>query len=262
MQLFDSHAHYDDSRFEEEYEGGADKAIADANSLGIIGIINAGTCIKNTLSSIALAEKYDFVYATSGYHPCDCQYVDDTEVLDALDKTEQLAAHPKVVAIGEIGLDYHYDDTDKARQKLFFDAQLSIAEKLDLPVVIHDRDAHGDSMDMIKAHPKARGVFHSYSGSAEMARQLVDLGWYISFSGPISYKNSGKLHEVAAIVPEERILIETDSPYLPPVPHRGKLNYSGYMFHTLNALAAARGANPEKIAEVTINNTKRLFGIK
>ncbi len=262
MELFDSHAHYDDGRFADEYPGGADRAIADAHAMGIAGIINAGTSVANTKKSIAIAERFDFVYATAGYHPCDCQYIDESKVAEALDEIKHIAAHPKVVAIGEIGLDYHYDDTDKPRQKLFFDAQLSIAEELGLPVVIHDRDAHGDIMDMVKAHPKARGVFHSYSGSAEMARQLVNLGWYISFSGPVSYKNSGKLHEAAKMVPIDRILVETDSPYLPPVPHRGKLNYSGYMFHTLYALAGARGDDSDTLAEATVANTKRLFGIK
>lgn len=261
MHLIDSHAHYDDARFKEEYPGGADKAIADAHSLGIDAIINCGTRIDTSLASLALADKYDFIYAAVGFHPEDCQEVADEDEAGMIDKIKSLAAHEKAVAIGEIGLDYHYDGTMKEKQQRFFDTQLSLAEDLHLPVIIHDRDAHGDSMDIVRAHKGVSGVFHSFSGSAEMARQLVDLGWYISFSGPVTYKNTGKLQDAVRIVPIDRILVETDSPYLPPVPHRGKLNYSGYMFHTLNAMAAARSDDPEMLAEATIANTKRLFGI-
>ena len=262
MQLIDSHAHYDDSRFAEEYEGGADKALCDAHELGITAVINCGTRIETSLSSIALADKFEFVYAAVGYHPEDCQSVADEDEERVLDEINALAKHDKVVAIGEIGLDYHYDGTMKEKQHRFFEYQLSMAKRLDLPVIIHDRDAHGDTMEIVRRHKGVRGVFHSFSGSAEMARQLVDIGWYISFSGPITYKNTGKLQEAARIVPTDRILVETDCPYLPPVPYRGKLNYSGYMFNTLNALAAARNEDADALAEATVKNAKELFAIK
>lgn len=261
IKYIDSHAHYDDDRFDNEYIGGRDQAIIDAKSAGVYAIINSGTNKITTKDSIDLSTKYDFFYATAGIHPSDCQYI-EYSMNEALDEISKFFSNPKVVAIGEIGLDYHWDDTKKELQKAYFDAQLSLAEKYKLPVQIHDRDAHGDSMDIVKAHKNVIGVFHSFSGSAEMARQLVNLGWYISFSGPISYKNAGKLHEVAKIVPSDRFLIETDCPYLPPTPHRGEINYSGYLKYTLEALAASREEAPEITAENAFNNTKKLFNIK
>lgn len=261
VPLFDSHAHYDDERFAAEFEGGTDGAILKARESGICGIINVGSGIQTSKNSIALSEKYSFIKAAAGIHPSDAQRVAKGEENAALDEIERLLSHPNAVALGEIGLDYHYDDTDGTCQKNFFDAQLSLAEKCRLPVIIHDRDAHGDVFDMISCHKDVFGVFHSYSGSAEMARQLVNLGWYISFSGPITYKNAVKVREAAAIVPKDRVLVETDSPYLPPVPHRGKLNYSGYLHYTAEALAGVMGVSMDEVSALTVENTCRLFGI-
>jgi len=261
VTLFDSHAHYDDDRFAEEFEGGTDGAILAARELGICGIINVGAGVETSRNSIALSEKYPFIKAAAGIHPHDAQHVEKGKEAEALAEIERLLSHPNAVALGEIGLDYHYDDTDERCQKEFFDAQLSMAEKIGLPVIIHDRDAHGDVFDMISAHKNVTGVFHSYSGSAEMARQLINMGWYISFSGPITYKNAVKVREAAAVCPKDRVLLETDAPYLPPVPHRGELNYSGYLPFTAQALADAMGLSLEEVAARTVENTCRLFGI-
>ena len=168
----------------------------------------------------------------------------------------------KIVAIGEIGLDYHYEGFDKARQAEFFDAQMHLAKKLGMPVIIHDREAHGDCFETVLRHPDVRGVFHSYSGSAEMAAELVRRGWYISFSGVLTFKNASRIKEVAASIPCERILIETDAPYLAPHPHRGKTNHSGLMIYTAQTLAEIKGMSLDEIAELTYNNASELFDIK
>ena len=260
IKLIDSHAHYDDGRFEKEFEGGADAALDISFEAGVEAVINVATNLDNARTTLALAEKYPDVYAAIGIHPSDCQEMDGTanEILSA---TEALLSHPKVVAIGEIGLDYYWEPYDKERQKAFFEGQLEIAKRLDLPVIIHCREAIGDAVEIVRRHEGVRGVFHSFSGSAETARELVSLGWYISFGGPITYKGAKKVREAAAAVPLDRLLIETDCPYLPPVPHRGEINYSAYMLFTLAAMAEAVGCEEEKLAKRLVENTKKLFGI-
>ncbi len=258
--FFDSHAHYFDDRFE-KYEGGAEKAIRNAFDIGVRYILNAGTTPETSRAAILLAESHEGLYAAAGLHPSDSHDVSDESLTSVLDEIRTLCAHEKVVALGEIGLDYYWDDSQKERQKSIFDTQLSMAEELRLPVIIHDREAHGDTMDILRAHPNVRGVLHSFSGSAEMARQLLKNGWYISFSGPITYKNARSLREVAACVPLDRILIETDAPYLPPEPHRGKINFSGYLPFTAKAVADAQGCVLDEIAWQTTNNAKTLFAI-
>lgn len=258
---FDSHAHYDDPRFEQEFEGGTDGALLAAKANGVGTIVNVGANVQSSRASVRLAEKYVFVYAAVGIHPSDAQQVEAGRETKVLDEIFRLLYHEKAVALGEIGLDYHYDDTDKERQKLFFDAQLSLAESAKRPVIIHDRDAHGDVFDLLTCHPNAFGVLHSYSGSAEMAKQLLSKGWYLSFSGPVTYKNAEKVREAARVVPKDRLLIETDAPYLPPVPYRGKINYSGYLPYTAKALADARGESVEEVAGETAENARRLFSI-
>ena len=257
--LFDSHAHYDDDRFVEEFEGGTDGALKKAYSEGVHAIINVGSNLQSSENSVNLSEKYDFVWATVGIHPSDAQRTPDFDA--AMQRIEELAGGSRVVAIGEIGLDYHYDIIDKEVQTKFFEAQLELAEKLSLPVVIHTRDAMGDTLEILSRHPSVRGVMHSFSGSAEVATELTKKGWYISFSGPVTYKNAVKVKEAAAVVPADRILIETDSPYLPPVPHRGELNYSGYMKHTAEAVADIREVPLDEIARITCENACRLFGL-
>lgn len=262
MSLIDTHAHYDDHRFDEEFEGGTHGAIMKAHSEGVDVIFNIGSSLASSERSVLLAEKYDFIYAAIGIHPSDAQEIPSSDIDRVLGRIEDLASHKKVRAIGEIGFDYHWDGTDPERQAYFFDAQMDIARRISLPVVIHTRDAMGDTVDLFARHPDVTGVLHSFSGSAETARQLSAKGWYISFSGPVTYKNASKVKEAAAIVPEDKILIETDSPYLPPVPHRGEINYSGFMKHTCQAVADIRGKSFEEIAQITSANAKRFFAIK
>ena len=262
MPYFDSHAHYNDARFASEYPGGAHQALLDAHSAGVACILNAGTNPKTSALSLALADAYAWIYASAGLHPTDSLEISDEALPAALDALRALTTHPKCRAIGEIGLDYHWDPDGAGRQKRIFDAQLSMAEETGLPVIVHDRDAHGDCFDLVRAHPKVHGVFHSFSGSPEMARQLASLGWYISFSGPITYKNAHKVREAAALVPRELLLIETDSPYLPPTPHRGELNYSGYLPLIAGALAGVLGISTEETAALTCHNAETLFGIR
>lgn len=262
MKLIDSHAHYDDKRFEAEFEGGRSAALKLSFEKGITAIINVATCLENAETTISLARQYENIYAAVGYHPSDCGSLSEEEFIPTLNKIEETAKHKKVVAIGEIGLDYYWEPYDKERQMFFFEYQLEMAKRLDLPVIVHDRDAHGDCLEAVKRHKGVKGVFHSFSGSAEMAEELLKLGWYISFGGPVSYKNANNVKRAASVVPLDRILIETDAPYLPPVPHRGKINYSGYMFHTLDALSEAMGETSETVAKATFENTCRLFGLK
>ena len=261
VRFFDSHAHYDDERFKSEFPGGADGAVVASYEEGVRCIINAGTNPETASVSIQLAEKYPFVYAAAGIHPSDCRHIGPQDEEKAISKIQSMLTHPKVVALGEIGLDYHYDGTDREKQKRFFDIQLSIAEMANLPVVIHDREAHGDVWDILSSHPKAKGVIHCFSGSAEMARQLVSKGWYIAFGGSVTFKNAQKVKEAAATVPDSKLLIETDAPYLAPVPNRGKINYSGYIRHTAETLSNIRGVTLEHIASVTFRNSLELFNI-
>ena len=260
ITLIDSHAHYDDKRFDTEFEGGADAALKKSFEAGVASVINVATNLENAKTTLALAEKYPNVYAALGIHPSDCQEMTG-DADGILAEAEKNLSHPKVVAIGEVGLDYYWEPYDKARQSEFFEGQLEMAKRLDLPVIVHCREAIGDALEIVRRHKGVRGVFHSFSGSAETARELVSLGWYVSFGGPITYKSARKVREAAAAVPHDRLLIETDCPYLPPVPHRGEINCSAYMFFTLAAMAEAVGLDEESLAEKLTENTKRLFGI-
>lgn len=258
MKFFDSHTHYYDKKFIEEYPGGIDGAIADSFAAGLCGFLCAGTNPDTTKASIALAEKYKNAYASAGLHPQDTVLYASAQLPAILSEIEMLLAHPKVVALGEIGLDYHWDP-DHAVQKEVFDAQLSLAESKGIPVIIHDREAHGDTMDILLAHKNVTGVIHSYSGSAEMAKEYVRMGWYLSFSGPLTYKNAEKVRTACKAVPVSRLLIETDCPYLPPVPHRGKINTSALMLYTLETMAECTGLPIETVAVQTMENACRLF---
>ncbi len=259
--LFDSHAHYYDSRFQDEIEGGADALLSELFSKDICGVIHVSENIETSRLCCDYAARFEKMYAAAGVHPCHSNDVSrfekDMAELEALlcDKTK------KIVALGEIGFDYHYPDTNKESQTIYFDAQMKLAAKLKLPVVIHDRDAHGDTLDMIKKHPDVIGVMHSFSGSAETAKELVKLGWYISFSGVITFKNAPKAREAAQTIPLDRILFETDCPYLTPEPFRGKLNHSGLMHYTAEALSAIKGVEYEEFCKAVCDNTCRLFGI-
>ncbi|MBO5439720.1 MAG: TatD family hydrolase [Clostridia bacterium] len=259
MKLFDTHAHCDDERFMNEYEGGTDGVIRDCLNDKIGNIVNIGTNLDNSKRSIELSEKYDEVYATVGIHPTDAELYDDVD--DVICQLEKMLFHPKVVAIGEIGLDYHWQNVPREKQILFFKKQMELAAKHNIPVVIHDREAHGDCFEIIKEFPTVKGIFHCFSGSAEMARELVRLGWYISFAGAITYKNAIQPKEACKAVPDDRLLIETDAPYLTPVPHRGELNRSSYVYFTACEVANQRGTTVDEIAKITYENAKRVFRI-
>ncbi|MBQ8351071.1 MAG: TatD family hydrolase [Clostridia bacterium] len=262
MALFDSHAHYFDARFaSEECPGGVDRLLDTLTAMGDIGgIVNVGTDIPSSHAAIAQAKRYPAMYAAAGIHPSDAQrYPDMASELTKLETLLQHAKENKIVALGEIGLDYHYPETDKKFQAEYLDAQLALAVRYDMPVIIHDREAHGDCFDAICRHPGVFGVFHSYSGSAEMAQDLIRRGFYISFSGTITFKNATKIAAVAASLPHDRVLIETDCPYLAPHPFRGHLNHSGLMTHTAEKLGELWGVGYEAAAELTMQNAKRLF---
>lgn len=261
--IFDSHAHYFDERFEKEAEGGAEQVLREVFASGVGRIVNVSTNMDNAMLCVGQAARYDGMYAAVGIHPEDAQMMGlhpekELERLSAV--LEQKEKH-KVVALGEIGLDYHCERTDKNLQMNFFERQMVLAEKFSLPVIIHDRDAHGDCFDMIRRFPSVHGVFHSYSGSEEMARELVRRGWYISFSGVVTFKNAERVRRVAASVPVERTLVETDCPYLAPHPHRGELNRSDYLPFVIETLAHVHGAESEFIENATYANASVLFNI-
>ncbi|MBQ2773985.1 MAG: TatD family hydrolase [Clostridia bacterium] len=260
-KMFDSHAHYYDDRFTRE-TGGTDALLQSLFATDVCGIINIGTDPENSRLVVREAAKWQGMYATVGIHPGDGQRLADIDT--ALFEIKEMldgAREKKIVALGEIGLDYHYDDTDREKQAYFFEKQLELAEKYGMPVVIHDREAHGDCFDAVCRHPNVTGVFHSYSGSAEMARDLVRRGWYISFSGVVTFNNAPKVREAVAATPLDRILIETDAPYLAPVPHRGKLNHSGLMRYTAEAVAVVKGITTDELVRATCENAKCLFKI-
>ena len=251
---FDTHAHYDDKAFD------ADRMdlLQAVHREGVGLIIDPGCDEESSRAAVSLAEELPFVYAAVGVHPSDCEtYNPQVE-----QELRRLAAHPKVKAIGEIGLDYYWKDNAPAQlQKEVFHAQMTLAEELDLPVIVHDREAHHDCLEAVKAHPGLRGVYHCYSGSLEDAKILVKLGWMLSFTGVITYKNARKSLEVIDWLPMDRIMIETDSPYLTPEPFRGKRNDSGHVHLVAETIARVKGLAAEDVARITLENGKRFFNI-
>lgn len=268
MRIFDTHAHYFDDRFVQETEGGADALLREWMPDPVERVVNVGTNCASSRKAIAQAAHYEGMYVAAGIHPEDCHWIEDADAalteLGILLGSAEERLHNKIVAIGEIGLDYHYENygeipMDKQKQAFFFEAQMRLAEQLDLPVVIHDREAHGDCFETVLRHPTVRGVFHSYSGSADMAKELVRRGWYISFSGTLTFKNAYRVREAALAVPRDRLLIETDAPYLAPHPMRGRLNHSGLLVYSLGTLASLWNCTPEEAAEQTYQNAMSLF---
>ena len=250
--IFDAHAHYDDKWFDED----RDTLLASMPEKGVSYIVNASVDIATAQTAIGYAEQYPFMYACAGIHP---------ENLEGLaeDYTEQLARlweHPKVVAIGEIGLDYHWDIPRDVQHRVF-EEHLRLAKELDAPVVIHDREAHADVMELIRKY-RPKGLMHCYSGSVEMLKEVMKLGLYISLGGTVTFKNARVPVEVAAAVPIDRLLLETDAPYLSPVPFRGKRNDSANIAYTAEKIAAIRGMEPQELADITTENAKRMYGIK
>ena len=250
---FDTHAHYDDRAFD------ADRAalLEAVHAAGVALIVDPGCDRASSRAALALAERYPFVYAAVGIHPEELE--DSTP--EALAEIAELAEHPRCVAVGEIGLDYYWDAEHREEQKLLFRQQIALALELGRPVIVHDREAHGDCLDIVRDYPELRGVFHCFSGSAEMAKELLKRGWYLGFDGPVTYKNARKTLEVLDICPLERILIETDSPYLSPVPNRGKRNDSRNLRYIAAAIAERKGVELEELAALSLENGRRLFGI-
>ena len=252
---FDTHAHYDDRRFDAD----RDAILSAMPEQGVDLILNPGCTLESSRAAAALAERYPHVYAAAGIHPEDCAGADEAEYIPAL---RALCARPKVVAIGEIGLDYHWEDNPpREEQQRVFRAQLELALELDLPVIVHDRDAHGDCLAIVSEYPALRGVFHCFSGSPEMASELLKRGWYLGFDGPITYKNAKKALAVLELTPVDRILLETDSPYLPPVPHRGERNDSRLLPFVARVAAAVKSVTEATLAAAAADNGRRLFGI-
>lgn len=250
--LFDSHTHLDDEKFNPDRAGVIEKI----KNSGVAYLVNIGCDLPSSRASIALAEQYDFIYATVGVHPHDAQTMDE----GTLAELERLAAHPKVVAIGEIGLDYYYDNSPRGVQRYWFARQLELAERLHMPVTIHNRDAHADMLELLK-NSSASGIIHCCSASPEITREFLKLGYYISFAGPLTYKNSKTAVESAKIVPGDRLLIETDAPYLAPDGFRGQRNDSSLVRHVCAKLAQIRGVPFDEMAALTCENARRVYRI-
>ena len=253
--LFDTHAHMDDRAFDADRQA----LLTSLPEAGIGLLMNPGCSLESSRNAVKLAEKYPWMYAAVGSHPDAADEVNDT-VLAEYKKLCKL--HPeKIKAIGEIGLDYHYEDIPRELQKKAFIAQMELARELDLPVIVHEREAHEDGLAIVKAFPEVRGVFHCFSGSAELARQLVDLGWYIGFTGVLTFKNARRAIEAAQAIPLERIVIETDCPYMSPEPFRGRRNDPGKVYRMAEKLAEIRGIPVEDARAITFENGKRLYRI-
>lgn len=255
MPIFDTHAHYDDSRF----DGDRDAVLAALPEAGVELVLDPGCDLPSSRAAAALAERYGHVYAAAGIHPENCAGFQDAD-LAAL---RQLLAQPKVAAIGEIGLDYYWEQNPprELQQRVLRD-QLALAQELDLPVIVHDREAHADSLAIVQEFPAVRGVFHCFSGSVEMARELLKRGWYLGFDGPITYKNARKALEVLQMCPLERMVIETDSPYLTPVPNRGKRNDSSNLKYVIDKIAEVKGVSASEVERATFENGKKLYGME
>ena len=251
--IFDTHAHMNDRAFDCDRE----ELLLRLPQEGIGLMMNPGCNLEDSRQSVALAEQYPYIYAAVGSHPDSADEVNEA----VIEQYRQLCRHEKVKAIGEIGLDYHYEDIPREIQKQAFMMQLELAQELGLPVIVHERDAHEDGMEIIRSFPGVTGVFHCYSGSAEMARQLVDLGWYIGFTGVLTFKNARKAIETAGSIPLERIVLETDCPYMAPEPFRGKRNSPAYLFRMAEKLAEIRNLPVEDIRRITTENGKRLYRI-
>lgn len=252
--FFDTHAHYDDDAFDSD----RDELLASMADSGVELIIDPGCDVRSSRRALELSGQYAGIYCAVGIHPEELK--DFTP--EALDEIRTLAEQPRCVAIGEIGLDYYWDAEHKEAQKELFIRQIELALALNKPIIVHDREAHADCFEIVCRYPALRGVFHCYSGSPEMATELLKRGWYLGFDGPVTYKNARKTPEVAQLCPMDRLLLETDSPYLSPVPLRGKRNDSRNLIYVAQKLAEIKGCTAEEIALASMQNGKRLFGIE
>ncbi len=250
--IFDAHAHYDDARFSDDLP----ELLAALPAKGVVGVISCGVNTETAQFAAHLAATYDYIYAAAGFHPLNLEDVPEnpTEIL------RELLKAPKTVAVGEIGLDYHYEKESRDAQLRLFEQQLQMANELSLPVIVHDREAHEDTLRLLKQY-KPRGVVHCFSGSVEMAKEVLKLGMYIGLGGAVTFKNAVKPVEVAKIVPQDRLLVETDAPYMTPVPFRGKRCDSGHIAYTAARLSEIRGEDTQALLDYTAENARRLFGI-
>ena len=253
--FFDTHAHYDDEAFDADRHA----LLASLPESGVGRVVNPGCTAASSRAALDLAAQYDFLYAAVGIHPENCAGVTDADFA----AVEAMAKEDKAVAIGEIGLDYYWEENPpRDFQKEVFARQLALAEALDLPVIVHDRDAHGDCLDLVRAFPNTRGVFHCYSGAIEEAKLLLDRGWYLGFDGPVTFKNARRAPEVVRFLPLDRLLLETDSPYMAPVPHRGKRNDSRNLPFIAAKIAELKGLSPEAVEQAAWDNANRFFGLE
>ena len=252
MPIFDTHAHYD----AEGFEADRDAVLSALPEAGVGLVLDPGCDLPSSRAAVDLAERYGHVYAAVGIHPEDCAGFREED----LTELRQLLKRPKVVAIGEIGLDYYWaENPPREFQQTVFRRQLALAEELNVPVIVHDREAHGDCLAIIREFPAVTGVFHCFSGSPEMAEELLKLGWYLGFDGPVTYKNARRAPEVAAVTPLNRMVVETDAPYMAPVPVRGRRNDSRNLPYVLEKLAEWKGVTPEEMTRLTWENGRRLF---
>ena len=252
--IFESHAHYDDEAFDSDRS----ELLSQCQNQGIEYIVNVSASLGSVKSTLALAEEYPFIYAAVGIHPDEVGELNEENFA----WLKEQCRHPKTVAVGEIGLDYYWQEVPRDLQKEVFRAQLALAQRLDMPVIVHDREAHGDSLAIVKEFPGVRGVFHCYSGSVEDAKTLIKLGWHLSFTGTITFKNARKAPEVIAAVPLDRIMVETDAPYMAPTPYRGKRCDSRYVYRMAETIAQIKGLTTQEVENATTANGKRLFKIQ
>jgi TatD DNase family protein len=250
QNIFDTHSHYDDEKFNPDRE----ELIKSLQSQGVSYLVSCGCDIDTTKFNFDLAQKNDFIYFASGFHP-ECL---EGASLDDLKVIKELAQNEKCVAIGEIGLDYHWMSSTKETQKEFFEAQIDLAKELDLPVIVHDREAHGDTLDILKS-TKPQGVVHCFSGSKEMAREIIKIGMYIGLNGVVTFSNARKSLEVVKEIPLERLVLETDCPYLAPVPMRGKRNDSSLIPYTAKRIAEVLEMDTQQLIDITYKNAKKLY---
>ena len=250
--IFDTHAHYDDRQFDEDRYS----LLASFPEAGISGVINCGCDVKTSAVAIELSEKFDFIYAAVGIHPHEAGEAAEGD----LKKISDMCGESKVVAIGEIGLDYHYDFSPRNIQIDMIEKQVIMAKEKDLPIIVHDREAHEDTWNILKKY-KPKGVVHCFSGSVEMARDIINIGMYIGLGGAVTFKNAKKPVEVAKFVPLDRLLLETDAPYMTPVPFRGKRNDSTFIKNTAETIAGIRGIDPQELIDISTGNAKILFNI-
>ena len=254
--IFETHAHYDD----DAYNSDRDRLIKLLKEEGIAPIVNVGASLTSTEDTVKLAHEYDHVYAAVGVHPSDCEALTENDII----WLKGLCSDPKVVAIGEIGLDYHYDEPDKEIQKKWFERQLRLAKEVSLPIIVHSRDAAADTLEILSRDEFSgiRGIIHCFSYSAELAREYVKMGYCIGIGGVVTFKNGRKLQEIARTIPLENIVVETDCPYLAPEPYRGRRNSSAYLTYIIDRIASLRETEYEEIERATYENAAALFGVR